>query len=379
MSLILTEEQELLKDTAREFVRDNSPVAELRKLRDENSPAGYSESLWKEMVELGWSGIPFPEDLGGADLGYAELGVILEELGRTLVATPFTSTVLLGGAAVLLAGNDAQKKDLIPGICAGEKILALAFQESARFDPYRIAARAESVDGGYRLSGDKRFVLDGHVADTLVVAARTSGEPGDRDGITLFLVDRGASGVDVTRTIMVDSRNAATVRLEGVQVDASAVLGSVGGGAEILDPVLDRATIALSAEMLGGIQEAFERTLTYLKERKQFGVPIGSFQALKHRAALWFCEVELTRSIVLDALRAIDEKRPGLAQVASVCKARASDTFILSGEEGIQLFGGIGMTDEEEIGFYLKRARVAELTFGDGAFHRDRYATLEGY
>jgi alkylation response protein AidB-like acyl-CoA dehydrogenase len=379
MALILTEEQELLKETAREFVRDNSPVAELRKLRDENNPAGYSESLWKEMVELGWSGIPFPEDLGGADLGYAELGVILEELGRTLVATPFTSTVLLGGAAVLLGGNDAQKKDLIPGICAGEKILALAFQESARFDPYRIAARAESVDGGYRLSGDKRFVLDGHVADTLVVAARTSGEPGDRDGITLFLVDRGASGLDVTRTIMVDSRNAATVRLDGVQVDASAVLGRVGGGAEILDPVLDRATIALSAEMLGGIQEAFERTITYLKERKQFGVPIGSFQALKHRAALWFCEVELTRSIVLDALRAIDENRPGLAQLASVCKARASDTFIRSGEEGIQLFGGIGMTDEEEIGFYLKRARVAELTFGDGTFHRDRYATLEGY
>ena len=199
------------------------------------------------------------------------------------------------------------------------------------------------------------------------------------DGITLFLADRGAPGVDVTRTMMVDSRNAATVRLEGVQVDASAVLGSVGRGAEILDPVLDRATIALSAEMLGGIQEAFERTITYLKERKQFGVPIGSFQALKHRAALWFCEVELTRSIVLDALRAIDEKRPGLAQLASVCKARASDTFIRSGEEGIQLFGGIGMTDEEEIGFYLKRARVAELTFGDGTFHRDCYPTLEGY
>ena len=231
MALILTEEQELLKETAREFVRDNSPVAELRKLRDENDPAGYSKKLWKEMAELGWSGIPFPEDLGGADLGYAELGVILEELGRTLVATPFTSTVLLGGAAVLLGGNDAQKKDLIPGICAGEKILALAFQESARFDPYRIAARAESVDGGYRLSGDKRFVRDGHVADTLVVAARTSGAPGDRDGITLFLVDRGASGVDVTRTIMVDSRYAATVRLEGVEVDENAVLDR-GGGAE---------------------------------------------------------------------------------------------------------------------------------------------------
>jgi alkylation response protein AidB-like acyl-CoA dehydrogenase len=303
---------------------------------------------------------------------------VLEELGRTLVATPFASTVLLGGAAVLLGGNDAQKKDLLPGVCAGEKILALAFQESARFDPYRIAATAEAADGGYRLSGEKRFVLDGHVADTLVVAARTS-EPGDRDGITLVLVDREASGVSVTRTLMVDSRNAALVALDGVEVEGSAVLGPVGRGADVLDPVFDRATIALSAEMLGGIQETFDRTLTYLKERKQFGVPIGSFQALKHRAAKWFCEVELTRSIVMDALRAIDEGRSDLAQIASACKARASDTYILSGEEGIQLFGGIGMTDEEEIGFFLKRARVSELTLGDASYHRERYARCEDY
>jgi alkylation response protein AidB-like acyl-CoA dehydrogenase len=379
MALILTEEQALLQETAREFVQDNSPVAELRRLRDEKGPTGYSEELWKEIAELGWPGILFPEELGGADLGYAELGIVLEELGRTLAATPFTSTVVLGGTAVLLGGSDAQKKDLIPGICAGETVLALAFQESARFDPYRIATTAEPVDGGYRLTGEKRFVLDGHVADPILVAARTSGKPGDRDGITLFLVAREAPGLNVTRTIMIDSHNAANLTLEGVEVEASAVLGAVGRGADLLDPLFDRAAIALSAEMLGGIQEAFERTLTYLKERKQFGVPIGSFQALKHRAAEWFCEVELTRSIVLDALRAIDEGRPDVSQLASACKARASDTFIRSGEEGIQLFGGIGMTDEEEIGFYLKRARVAELTFGDASFHRDRYATLVGY
>jgi alkylation response protein AidB-like acyl-CoA dehydrogenase len=379
MSLILNEEQELLRDTAREFVHDNAPVAELRRLRDENDPEGFSRGLWKEMVELGWAGILFPEELGGAGLGYAELGIVLEELGRTLAATPFTSTVVLGGNAVLLGGNDAQKKDLLPGVCSGDTLLALACQETARFDPYRVVTRAEPVDGGYRLSGHKRFVLDGHVADTLVVVARTSGQPGERDGLTLFLLDPGAAGVEITRTIMVDSHNAAKLRLDGVEVEASAVLGQVGRGAEILDPVFDRATIALSAEMLGGIQEAFDRTLAYLKERTQFGVPIGSFQALKHRAAEWFCEVELTRSIVLDALRALDEERPDVPQLASACKARASETFVLSGEEAIQMHGGIGMTDEEEIGFFLKRARVAELSFGDAAYHRDRYARLEGY
>jgi alkylation response protein AidB-like acyl-CoA dehydrogenase len=379
MALILNEEQELLRDTAREFVKENSPVAALRKLRDDADPLGYSAELWKQMAELGWPGILFPEELGGAELGYAELGVVLEELGRELVATPFVSSVLLGGNAVLLGGNDTQKKDLLPGVCSGETLLALACQETARFDPYRIATTAEPADGGYRLSGEKVLVLDGHVAQRLIVAARTSGSPGDRDGITLFLVDPAASGLTLTRTLMVDSRNAARVRLEGVVSDAGAVLGALDRGADVLDPVFDRATIGLAAEMLGSAQEAFDRTLAYLKERKQFGVPIGSFQALKHRAAEWFAEIELLRSIVLDGLRAIDDGRPDVPQIASACKARASDVLIQSGEEGVQMFGGIGMTDEEEIGFFLKRARVAELTFGDSSFHRDRYATLEGY
>ncbi|MEE9281617.1 MAG: acyl-CoA dehydrogenase family protein [Myxococcota bacterium] len=379
MALLLTEEQELLRETAREFVRERAPVTELRKLRDEASPDGFSRELWKDMVELGWSGIIFPEDVGGVDLGHVELGVVLEETGRTLMASPLVSTVLLAGNAVLLGGNDVQRKDVLTAVCAGERVLALALQEGGRHDPYGIATRAEETSGGYTLTGRKTFVLDGHVADQLVVAARTSGEVGERDGLTLFLVAAAADGLEITRTIMVDSRNAAIVELQRVEVERSAVLGSVDAGADVLDATLDRATAAFSAELLGTCLEAYERTLQYLKDRKQFGVPIGSFQALKHRAAQMFVEAELSRSIVLDALQAVDEKRPELPQLASVAKARVSDAAFLIGNEALQMHGGIGMTDEEEIGFFLKRARVAQSTLGDASFHRDRYATLQGF
>jgi alkylation response protein AidB-like acyl-CoA dehydrogenase len=379
MALVLTEEQELLQETAREFVKDRSPVAKLRELRDARDPVGFSRDLWKEMAQLGWAGIVFPEEYGGAGLGYAELGVVLEECGRQLVAEPFLSTVLLGGNAVLLGGSETQRKDVLPDLCAGERILAMALQESPHHDPYRIALRAEPIGDGYRLSGEKLFVLDGQVADQLAVVARTSGEVGDREGITLFLVNADARGIDVTRTFMVDSRNAARVRFDGVEVDRSALLGEVDRGAAVLDPLLDRATIGLCAEMLGGFQEAFERTLQYLKDRKQFGVPIGSFQALKHRAALVFCEVELACSVVMEALRAADEDRADVPELASIAKARCADAYFLIGNEGIQMYGGIGMTDEEEIGFFLKRARVAQMTLGDAAYHRDRLARLRGF
>ncbi len=379
MSLVLTEEQQLLRETAREFVGERAPVSALRELRDSGDATGFSRDLWKEMAELGWAGVPFPEDLGGAGLGYAELGIILEETGRSLVAHPFVSTVLLGASSVLLGGNEALQKDVIPSVCEGDRILALAHQETSRFSPYRVRTRAESKGGGYRLSGEKTFVLDGHVADALVVLARTSGADDDRDGLTLFLVDSSSPGVSVMRTIMVDSRNAARVSLEDVEVDPGRVLGSVDRGAELLDRVLDRATIGLCAEMLGSTQETFDRTVKYLKEREQFGVKIGSFQSLKHRAAEMFSEIELDRSLVMDALRAIDDDRPDVPLLASASKARMSETFVHVANEGVQMHGGIGMTDEEEIGFFLKRARAAELTFGDAAFHRSRYATLRGF
>ena len=379
MPLVLTEEQEMIQETAREFVRERSPVAALRELRNTKDATGFSRSLWKEMAELGWAGIVVPEELGGAGLGYAELGVVLEETGRILMAHPLVSTVLLGGSAILLGGNETQKKDVLPSVCEGDRILALAYQEAGRYDPYRVSTRAEPGGQGYRITGEKTFVLDGHVADQLVVLARTSGEVRDRDGLTLFLVDAGTPGLTVTRTFMVDSRNAAKVRLDGVEVDRSRVVGAVDGGAEVIDPVLDRATVGLSAEMLGSFREAFDRTLQYLKERKQFDVPIGSFQALKHRAAFMFCEIELARSVVMEALRAIDANRPDVPLLASLAKARCSDAFVHVGNEGVQIFAGIGMTDEEEIGFFLKRARVAEQTAGDSAYHRDRFARLRGY
>jgi alkylation response protein AidB-like acyl-CoA dehydrogenase len=379
MSLALSEEQELLRNTAREFVAEHSPVKALRRLRDEKDAVGFSRELWSEMAELGWAGIVLPEEFGGSGLGYAELGIVLEECGRTLAATPLVSTSLLGGNAILLDGNETLKKEILPAVAKGERILALALEEAAHHAPYAIATRAEASANGYRITGKKTFVLDGHVADQLVVVARGAGKSGDRDGLTLLLVPRGARGLSATRTIMVDGRNAANVTLDGVEVDRSAVLGGAGRGADLLDKVLDRATIGLAAEMLGTLAEAFERTIAYLKERKQFGVPIGSFQALKHRAANMFVEVELSRSIVLDALRAIDENRPDVSQLASIAKARVSDAIHLVGNEAVQMFGGIGVTDEEEIGLFLKRARVAELTLGDAAYHRARFARLNAF
>ena len=379
MELVRTEDQALIAKTAADFVREKSPIARVRQLRDTNDPVGFSRDLWKQMAELGWAGIVLPEEYGGAGLGYAELGLVLEECGRTLAATPLVATALLGANAVLLGGNDTQKKEILPAVAKGERLLALALQEGPHHAPYQIATRAEATANGYRLSGKKTFVLDGHVADQLVVVARSAGQPGERDGLALFLVPKGARGLALTRTTMVDGRNAANLTLDGVEVDRSAALGAPGRGADVLDRVLDRATIGLAAETLGTLAEAFDRTVNYLKTRKQFGVPIGSFQALKHRAANMFVEVELSRSIVLDALRALDENRPDVSALASVAKARVSDAIHLIGNEAVQMFGGIGVTDEEEIGLFLKRARVAELTFGDAAHHRARFASLSGF
>lgn len=303
----------------------------------------------------------------------------MEECGRNLVAHPLLASVLLGGGCVLEGGSDPLKKEVLPEVASGERLLALALQEGPHHDPFQVATRAEASGGTYTLNGEKTFVLDGHVADQLVVAARTSGQPGDREGLTLFLVDAGASGLTVQRTIMIDGRNAAKLTLAGVAVDASRVIGEPDRAADVLEPVLDRATACLCAEMLGTFTEAYERTLTYLKTREQFGTVIGSFQALKHRAAEMFVEIELARSIVLDALSALDEGREDAAMVVSCAKARCNDTIFLVGNEGVQMFGGIGVTDEEDIGLFLKRARVAQHTLGGSGYHRGRFASLEGF
>lgn len=379
MALVLNEDQQQLKDAAHAFIQDKSPVSALRKLRDEENPDGFDRALWAEMVELGWPGIIIPEEFGGSEFGYTGLGVVLQEMGRTLTASPMVSTVLIGASAYMLGASDVRKKAMLPEIAAGKKIVALALEEGPRHAPYNIATRGGPSVDGYRISGEKTFVLDGQVADELIVVARESGEPGDRDGLTLFLVDAKAPGVKITPTRMADSRNAANITFNGASASGDKIIGEKKKGADVLDAILDRARIGLAAEMLGAIEVAFEMTVEYLKTRQQFGRPIGSFQGLAHRAAEMFCEVELSKSVVLDALSAIDDNREDIAQAASLAKARLNDTFHLISCEMLQMHGGIGMTDEADIGFYMKRARVAAATFGDSAFHRDRYATLEGY
>ena len=381
MAMILNEEQTMLKDSAKDFCATNTPIGQLRKLRDEANADGFDRVTWGSMVELGWAAIPWDEEHGGLAFGYKGLGVVTEESGRTLTASPLYASVWVGGTVINVAGSDAQKAELLPQLAAGEMLLALALEESHKHNPYGISTTATVNGDGYTLDGSKTFVLDGHVADKLIVVARSSGEAGSRQGLSLFMVDREAQGVTVTRTLMADSRNAANVVLSGVQVGSDALIGELDKAADALDQALDIARIGLTAEMLGGIQECFERTVEYLKERKQFGVAIGSFQALKHRAADMFCEIELSKSCVLEALTALDEgrDREDIAKLASLAKAKVGETYNLVSREGIQMHGGIGMTDEFDIGFFIKRAAVAEQTFGDVNFHRNRYGELEGY
>jgi len=379
MGFVLTEEQQILRDSAKGFIAEKSPITELRRLRDSNDENGFDTGLWSQMAEMGFAGIIIPEEYGGAGFGYRGLGLVLEEAGRTLAASPLVSTSLLCASALLIGGSEDQKKALLPEIASGTLVMALAMDEGAHHNPANIEASAAKDGDGYVLNGTKSFVLDGHVAGKLIVAARTSGAQGNTSGLTLFIVDGDAAGITRKRHIMVDSRNAAEITLKDVKVAAGDVLGRADNGFEILSETLDRARIGLAAEMLGSLQEAYERTIEYLKERKQFGVVIGSFQGLKHRAAKMFCDIELCKSVVADALDAIDERRNDIAQAASLAKARVGAAFNEISSEAVQMHGGIGVTDEYEIGFFLKRARVADATFGNVAFHSQRYAELEGY
>lgn len=375
MPLVLNEEQNMLKDAAKDFCTNSTPISQLRGLRDGASESGFDTDTWQQMVDLGWAGITIPEDFGGLGFGYLGMGVVMEECGRTLTASPLLSTAVLGAGAIIHGGSDELKGDLLPQVAGGELLLALAVEETPHHNPYGATTTAEKSGDGYKVTGSKKFVLDGHVANKIVVVARTSGNAGDRDGLTLVLVDSGA-GVNVTRTIMADSRNAANIEFSGAQ---GVLLGEEGKGANVLDKVLDAGRILLSAEMLGGVQECFERTIEYLKVREQFGVPIGSFQGLKHRAAQMFCEVELSKSVVLEALSSLDDGSEQVGELASLAKARLNDTYNLVSSEGVQMHGGIGMTDEYEIGFFMKRSRVCEHSLGNSAFHRDRYGVIQGY
>ncbi|MCH2355346.1 MAG: acyl-CoA dehydrogenase family protein [Pseudomonadales bacterium] len=382
MALVLNEDQQLLKDSAQSFCQQLAPVSLLRRLRDSKDETGFDRDVWKQMVDLGWAGMAIPEAYGGYGFGYGGLGVVLEETGRTLVSSPLISTVLLAATAINELGSEEQKQELLPKIVAGELLVALALDENSSHAPSRIGTKAEKSGDGFILSGAKTFVLDGHVAQKLIVVARSSGEIDSRQGLSLFLVDAGLEGIAISRTHMVDCRNAAKIEFSQVEVAADALLGEVDAGFDGLDKVLDIARIGLAAEMLGSIQEVFERILDFLKTREQFGILIGSFQGLQHRAATMYSEIELCKSVVRAALAGLDDSgksRQDIAELASIAKAKLSEVFFEVSNEGIQMHGGIGMTDEFDIGFFLKRARVAQHFLGDASFHRDRYASLNNF
>jgi acyl-CoA dehydrogenase len=379
MALILNEEQQLLKDSARGFVDDRWQLNQLRKDRASPKAGAIDTELWQQMVDLGWAAIPFPEEFGGLGLGYAELGIVMEETGRKLLISPLLSSVVLSGSTIELAGNHDQKAEHLPKICDGSGLYAMAYQETSRHEPENVHAALRKVEGGYQLSGHKQLVINGGSANYLVVVCRSSGDGDGRDGLTLVLVNSSAAGVSIANNLLLDSTPSANITFKDVQISTGDILGEIGNAAEILDDVYARAAIALSADMLGGIQSACDMTLEYLKVREQFGAKIGTFQGLKHRAGRWFCEVELSRAIVLKALRSIDSDSSNLARLSNACKARCTATYQLSGKEGIQMHGGIGVTDEHDIGLYFKRARVTEILLGDASFHTDQFATASSY
>jgi alkylation response protein AidB-like acyl-CoA dehydrogenase len=359
MTFTLNDDARMLKETARDFFREQAPVSRLRKVRDDKKN-GRDPELWREMSALGLAGVIVPEEFGGAGLGYVALGAVLEEAGRTLVASPLHSSALAGASALMLAGTDAQKAEWLPKIASGEAIATLAVDEGAHHAP---GASQLKASGG-KISGKKKFVADGHIADVFIVA----GQEG-----ALYLVKADAKGLSRRELVTADSRGAADLKFDDVAGEP------MNGGVEVLEQILDRARIGLAAEMLGQASEAFEITGEYLKTRKQFGQVIGGFQALQHRAAKLFTDLELTRSCVLAALDALDRGDKRVAEYASLAKARASETLHLASNEMVQLHGGIGMTDAHDAGFYLKRARVAEALYGGASFHRDRYASLLGF
>ena len=374
MSFLLNEEQGLLRDSARDFLSEQSPVSRQRELRDSAAPLGYAPELWAQAVELGWTAAVLPEAAGGLAVGYAGLGAIFEAMGRHLAALPLLSHTVLAGELISRGASAEQQARWLPLVLAGEPRIALALDESARHLPRTFLTTAQANAKGWTLNGDKWFVIDGVGARWLIVAARLEGS----DELGLFMVDSESPGVSVQALHMADSRNHARVGLSQVQVPADARLAQ-GHAADTLDAALDRARICLAAEAHGIVRDAFERTVAYLKERVQFDVAIGSFQALQHRVARLYTEIELLDSCVSGALAAIDADSPELPLLASLAKARASDLCEKVLNEAVQLHGGIGVTDEFDLGLFLKRARVIQQSLGDGLFHRDRYARLKGF
>lgn len=378
MPLYLNDDQTMLRDSAREFLKSEAPVSHMRKLRDENCKDGFRHALWKQFGEMGFTGILIGEEDGGLGLGHVEAGVVLEEIGRNLSPSPFLTTAIAGVSA-LNHGGQALKERFFPGILAGDTVLALAIDEGAKHRPAQIATTAERSGNGFKLSGKKQFVVQAISADALIVAARTAGSPGETDGITLFAVSKDAANMDMHSVRLVDSSTAAHVTLNGVTVDSDAVIGEVDHGWQVLSAMLRAGRAGSAAELVGVGSGAMDMTFDYLKQRKQFGRLIGEFQALQHRAAHVYSEMEIARAAVLKAQQLLDDEKDSAEVYVSVAKAKAGRTANLAVREGVQMHGGIGMTDEYDIGFYMKRDRALNEFMGDANFHAGRVAEIFGY
>jgi alkylation response protein AidB-like acyl-CoA dehydrogenase len=379
MALVLTEEQSMLRDSARGLISDKAPVSHLRHLRDSKDAIGFSREFWHTFAEMGFSGLLVPEEFGGSGLGCVEAGIVMEEIGRTLMPSPFFATSVLAASALARGGSEAQKLQHLPKIADGSLLAALAVDEGTKHRPLQIKMQAVRSGNGFKLTGDKALVVDGHTADLLIVAARTAGSAGEKNGLTLFLVDPRTKGISTERTIMVDSHNAARIVFDQVEINADSVLGEVDQGYPLLEGVLNVGRGAVASEMVGLSEEVFGRTVAYLKERKQFGKAIGEFQALQHRAAQLYIDMEITRAAVLKALQTLDADVANAGSAVAVAKARAGTTATLAVQEGVQMHGGMGMTDQFDIGFFMKRARVCQELFGDSNFHADQLARAKGY
>ncbi|MDC1514217.1 acyl-CoA/acyl-ACP dehydrogenase [Porticoccaceae bacterium] len=372
--MVLNEEQRLLHSTIRDFLSQRAPVAALRELRDNGNPQGFDSDLWNELIELGVSSIVLSEEQGGLGFGWMGLGAVMEEIGRHLTATPMLSSIVIG-AALVEAAADHHSNDLLPDVVVGTRNLAFACDEGLRYNP---GATAAALDNGL-LQGEKTFVINGPGATDFLVLARTVADSKGTDGLTLIVVPRDTAGVTVNPIHSADGHSFARVNFNQVAVDQQQIVGVPDRAWDFVSPVLDRATLALAAEMLGGARELLERTLAYLNDREQFDVKIGSFQALQHRCAQLFCQLELAQSVVYKGLSAIDQGQQDLAKLASHAKVLAIDCYQKMSNEAVQMHGGMGITDEVDIGLFLKRSRVCNQILGDSSFHRERFATLCGY
>lgn len=379
MPLYHTDDQAMLAETASQFMAEEGSISkQLRHWRDRNCKDGFGHGLWKQMAEMGFTGLLVPEADGGLGMGNVEAGIVLEEIGRNLTPSPFLTSSVLAATALQAGSNDLRGRWL-PGLIAGDSVFAVAIDEGAKHRPERIRTRAEKSGNGFRLTGQKDFVVHGGSADMLVVAARTSGSDTDADGITLFAVPKDANGMTHVGVRLVDSSMATHTNFDGVELDGDAVIGEVDGGRAVLDRMLMAGRVGAAAEGVGVARGAMDRTVDYLKQRKQFGKLIGEFQALQHRAAHLYSEVEIARAAVIKAAQLLDAGSENADLMASVAKAKVAKTARLAVQEGVQMHGGIGMTDEYDIGLYMKRDRALQEFLGDQYYHTNRVAELSGY